>query len=79
MPAYSFRNIETDEVTEHFFTISEMEDFVSKNPNMVREYVKAPGVITGFHQKPENGFRDLLKDIKKSNSRGISQSSINTF
>jgi hypothetical protein len=29
--------------------------------------------------KPEQGFRDLLKDIKRKHSRGITRSTINTF
>lgn len=29
--------------------------------------------------KPDSGFRDLLKDMKKKHSKGITRSTINTF
>jgi hypothetical protein len=35
--------------------------------------------IKGVKNKPDNGFRDLLKDMKKKHSQGLSKSAINTF
>jgi hypothetical protein len=35
--------------------------------------------IKGVKNKPDSGFRDLLKDMKKTHSQGFSKSKINTF
>jgi len=32
-----------------------------------------------LNKKPDSGFRDLLKTIKKGNSKGLSKSTVNTF
>ena len=79
MPVYTYRNITTDEVVDLTMTIAEMDQYVTDHPEMIREYKSPPGTITGFHKKPENGFTDLLKDIKKANSKGFQRSNINTF
>lgn len=79
MPVYTFRNENTNEVADFNMSMSEMDTFVKENPNMTREYNKSVGVITGFNKKPDGGFRDMLREIKKSNSRGFSKSNINTF
>jgi hypothetical protein len=80
MPTYRFLNNETGEEFEDFMTISALDDYLKGNPNLTQLVNGAPMISSGRGiGKPDNGFRDLLKDIKKKNSRGISRSTINTF
>ena len=77
MPTYVFETAE-GEVFEEFMTISELDQYLLDNPTY-KQLVSAPALISGVTTKPCDGFRDLLKDIKKRNSRGISRSTVNTF
>jgi hypothetical protein len=80
MPTYKFLNTSTGEEFEDFMSISALEQYLNDNPNITQLVNGAPLVHSGRGLgKPEQGFRDLLKDIKKKNSRGISRSTINTF
>lgn len=80
MPTYKFLNNETNEEFEEFMTISALEEYLKDNPNVTQLVNGAPMISSGRGMgKPDNGFRDLLKDIKRKNSRGISRSTINTF
>jgi hypothetical protein len=60
-------------------SISEREKFLSENPHITQLVYGAPLISSGVNMKPDQGFRDLLKDMKKKHSRGISQSTINTW
>jgi hypothetical protein len=77
LPTYVFETPE-GKVFEEFMTLSEREQYFLDNPTH-KQLVSAPAIIGGVATKPCDGFRDLLKDIKKRNSRGISQAKINTF
>ena len=80
MPTYKFLNKDTGEEFEDFMSISALDQYLEENPNITQRVNGAPLVHSGRGLgKPEQGFRDLLKDIKKKNSRGISRSTINTF
>lgn len=80
MPTYKFLNNETNEEYEEFMTISALDEYLKNNPNVTQLVNGAPLISSGRGMgKPDNGFRDLLKDIKKKNSRGITRSTINTF
>lgn len=79
MPTYRFVN-ETGEEFEEFMSISALDEYLKENPNLTQLVNGAPMISSGRGmQKPDDGFRDLLKDIKKKNSRGFSRSTINTF
>lgn len=79
MPTYKFVN-ENGEEFEEFMNISALDEYLKENPNLTQLVNGAPMISSGRGmKKPEDGFRDLLKDIKKKNSRGISRSTINTF
>jgi len=79
MPTYRFVN-ENGEEFEEFMSISALDEYLKENPNLTQLVNGAPMISSGRGmRKPEDGFRDLLKDIKKKNSRGISRSTINTF
>lgn len=77
MPKYIFENIQTGETYEDFMTISSMETLLAENPH-IRQVPGAPQIVSGVsagNNKPDSGFRDLLKTIKKNNPK----SNINTF
>lgn len=65
MPTYNFRNKDGDVHTE-FLRMSELDPFLADHPEL--ELVpSAPAIISGVNLKPDNGFRDLLKRMKKTN------------
>jgi hypothetical protein len=78
MPTYTFRNSETDEVFDQFFTsFSKKDEFLEQNPHlqqMLHPVAFGDAIRMGF-RKPDDAFRDKLKDIKRKH-RG---STINTF
>ena len=77
MPTYNIREKATGKIVHKdvSMTIAEMELMEKDNP----DWEAAIGAVTlGYNtitKKPDDGFRDLLKDIKKNNIR----SNINTF
>jgi hypothetical protein len=80
MPTYRFLNNETGEEFEEFMTISALDDYLKENSNLTQLVNGAPMIASGRGiGKPDQGFRDLLKDMKKKHSKGISRSTINTF
>lgn len=80
MPTYSFLNKDTGEEYELFLSISEREQYLKDNPNIEQTVSGAPMIASGRGmQKPDQGFRDILKEMKKKNSRGFKRSTINTF
>jgi hypothetical protein len=78
MPRYTFRNELSGEVSTMDMSIAEMEEFLEKHDWI--KWVPVSGLPTldsvrlGI-RKPDGGFRDLLKTIKKGSPR----SKINTF
>lgn len=79
MPYYLFRDEESGAVWEEFLTITERTEFLEKNPRVTQLVNGFPGSVTGFNKKPDAGFRDLLKNMKKANSKGTRKSTIETF
>jgi hypothetical protein len=80
MPTYKFVNNETGEEFEEFMTISALDEYLKENTNLTQLVNGAPMIASGRGMgKPDQGFRDLLKDMKKKHSKGISRSTINTF
>lgn len=80
MPTYKFLNNQTGEEYEDFMTISSMEEYLKSNPHITQLVNGAPLIHSGRGMgKPDQGFRDLLKEIKKKNSKGITKSTINNF
>ena len=81
MPTYKFMNKDTGVEYEEFMMISELDAYLEKN-NVEQLLNGAPGIGDSVRlgmKKPDNGFRDVLREIKKRNSRGISKSTVNTF
>jgi len=80
MPTYRFVNNETGEEFEDFMSISALDVYLNENKNITQLVNGAPLISSGRGMgKPDNGFRDLLKNIKKEHSKGISRSTVNTF
>lgn len=79
MPTYKFHNNDTGEEYEEFMSISALDIYLNEN-NVTQLVNGAPLIHSGRGMgKPDNGFRDILKRIKKENSKGFGRSSINTF
>lgn len=77
MPIYTFCNTITNIDEDIFMKYSEVELHLKNNPNLVM-VISAPSIISGVESgsnKPDEGFRDILRTIKKNNRR----STINTF
>ena len=73
MPNYTYAD---EEGNEHdvSMSISEWEEFLNKNPNY--KWVPKIGLpIVERPKKPDSGFRDVLKTIKKGSPR----SNVETF
>ncbi len=79
MPTYSFRNKDTGEVFDKFMSLSAREQYLTENPNL-ETVIGAPAIgdLTN-NKKPDNGFRDLLKDMKGKHDKRFTRSTINTF
>jgi len=80
MPTYKFINNDTGEEFEEFMSISALDVYLEENKNVTQLVNGAPLIHSGRGlQKPDAGFRDLLKHVKKGNSKGITRSTINTM
>jgi hypothetical protein len=78
MPVYAFKNLNTGEVEEHTFRISEYDKFKEDNPHLERYIDGSPGMSDPVRLglvKPAEGFREVLRNIKKGSPR----SKFNTF
>ena len=77
MPTYLIRDKKTQKVAEMFMSISEMEKYLQDNPNKERAPASPPIVsgVASARMKPDQGFRDVLRNIKHQNPR----SNVNTW
>lgn len=76
MPTYKFRDKSTGKEVELFMSISACDQYLQDNPNMEQLINGFPCI--GYNMvtaKPADGFRDILKTIKKGNKG----SKINTW
>lgn len=75
MPTFSFRNKETDEVFDQFFRSWKDKDaYLAENEN-VEQIPNIPQLSYNDARKPDDSFRDILRNIKKHHPRG----DVNTF
>jgi hypothetical protein len=79
MPSYNFKNINTGEEWTTIMSNTEREEFLEQNKHIQQQLNSAPALGYSIIKKPPDSFRDVLKEIKKKNSRGFSRSTINTF
>jgi hypothetical protein len=80
MPIYTFRNKKTGKLDAVInCTIAEMEQYEKDNPEH-EAAIGMPLIHSGMGlKKPDNSFRDLLGTIRKGNSKGLQDSTINDF
>lgn len=80
MPTYRFLNNDTGEEYEEFMGISARDTYLKENLNITQLVNGAPLIHSGRGlRKPDAGFRDVLKKVKREAQRGISRSTVNTF
>ena len=66
MPTYDFLNIETNEVEEHFMSISAKEKYLKDNPHIKQHYTKVAGVVSGTISAgnvDSHGFKEVLQKV----------------
>ena len=79
MPTYSFRNKQTGEVFDKFMSLSARDQYLQENPDLESVF-GAPALIDQTStKKPDQGFRDVLREIKKKHNKVFTPSTINTF
>jgi len=82
MPTYKFLNNTTGEEYEEFMSISALDVYLQENSNVTQLVNGAPAIGDSVRlgiRKPDSSFRDILKNVKKENSRGVTKSTVNTF
>ncbi len=82
MPTYTFLNTNTGEQLTEIMSIAEREEYLASNPHIQQQIVSAPSLGDSIRlglKKPDNGFRDRLREIKKAHSKGLTKSTVNTF
>lgn len=78
MPNYSFTVIDTREQFDVDMSMSDLDQFLLDHPELSQD-VCCPAIISGVPKKPDDGFRDILRNAKKKHSQGMTKSTINTF
>lgn len=77
MPTYTFKHIETGDVEDYVIRMSQLDEFKKDNPELTQVISGGQGLVRDSgNMKPDEGFRDVLKSIKKASGRG---ENINTF
>jgi len=80
MPTYTFRNNTTGEVFDKFMSISARSEYLAENPDIESLVSGAPIIGTNSgSMKPDQGFRDVLKEIRSKHDKRFTRSTINTF
>jgi hypothetical protein len=82
MPTYKFLNNTTGEEYEEFMSISALDVYLQENSNVTQLVNGAPSIGDSIRlglRKPDSSFRDILKNVKKEHSRGVTSSTVNTF
>ena len=62
MPTYQFKNINTNEIEEHFFSYKQLDDFKKNNPNL--QIYHSPETAPGFG----DGLRMSTPGVGKADS-----------
>lgn len=69
MPTYQFVNKDTGETFDIFMSIHDLDKYKEDNPHLEQYHDSFPGVVgsAGIKNQVPDGFRDVLKSIKKAN------------
>ena len=65
MPSYNFKNLTTGETWTEYMSMAACEQLLEDTN--IQQMVSSAAIISGKASKPDNGFRDVLKGIKKAN------------
>lgn len=82
MPVYTFKDINTNDQFTTVMSMSEREEYLKANPHIQQQIIAAPALGDSIRMgmvKPPESFRDILREVKKKNSRGFTRSTVNTF
>tara|TARA_R110000868_G_scaffold50628_1_gene161521 strand:- start:316 stop:567 length:252 start_codon:yes stop_codon:yes gene_type:complete len=71
---YTFLNISTKQVEEHYMRMSEYDTFTDSNPHLERYHEPGQAAAMGDSvrlgiRKPDNGFQEVLSKIHSANYR----------
>jgi len=81
MPTYTFRNKKTGREWTDMMKIAEMEELLAQDPNV--QQVPGNPFYGDPHlqgrRKPPEGFRDVLKEIKRKTKSAFIKNTVNTF
>jgi hypothetical protein len=72
MPTYTVKNKETDEYFEVFCSYDDLQNML-KEDSSISHVIQAPNMVTqtgSTLSKTSDGWKDLLKSIKKGSGRG---------
>lgn len=78
MPNYTFLDKNTNKEFDVTMSISEHDKYLEENEHIIQIIKSVPlcdPTRVGVTTKPDDGFRDVLRNIKKNNPR----SNVNTF
>jgi len=67
MPTYTFEDVNTGEQFEKTMKIAELDEYREQNPHLKTIITGAPAigdVVRLGIKKPDDGFRDVLKEVK---------------
>ncbi|CAB5221078.1 hypothetical protein UFOVP247_79 [uncultured Caudovirales phage] len=79
MANYTFLNKETNEEFDIDMPISQLDTYKAENPHLEQRIKRAPAIADPSRlglKKPDAGFRDVLKRVKKASGRN---NTINTW
>lgn len=65
MAFYTFEDKVTGERETLSLSFQGREEYLANNPNKFQVIVNPQGFIAGHGNKPDDGFRDLLREMKK--------------
>ena len=71
MPTYTLKNEKTEEVSEVFCSWRELDEMLKDNTDLI-QVLSTPLVVSGtgdVRSKVPDGFKDLLKTIKKGSAK----------
>lgn len=78
MPTYTFRNKLTNKTFDKLLSMSQRQPFLDENPDL-EQVLGSTLTVTGMNLKPDQGFRDVLKEIRSKHDKRFTRSTINTF
>lgn len=69
MPNYTFKDVNTGEITETFMKISELDEFKENNPHLTQLVMGAPSITGGvsLRDKRPDGFKEVMSRIAEAN------------